>query len=150
MGILKRLFPWYRWDDRWAHHIFTIPDGDFLEPVNFVAPPGFRLQLLSIVFDLDAGAGLPKRFVDVEICRGSQRFFHMTSGASASGSAITEIAIIRNLARASTTAAAFHLFDNLSDTAYMLPGDRLNIGIQTFGAFDRIINIVISAQRWID
>ncbi len=150
MGLLKRLFPWYRWDDRWEHHVFMIPDGNLAQSVTWTAETGFRYRILAINFSVVAGAGLSKRFPDVTLWRGSRRFLHMTTSAFFSGSATTEVTLSADYPRAGPNNAIFHLVDGFPSLAFLLPGDRLIIGAEAIGAFDRLIDIVVTMQRWID
>lgn len=150
MGILRRLFPWYSWDAQWSHHVFSLPDGDLGMSVEYTLPPGFRLQLLTIDFNLNTGVGFQKRFPDLEIWRGSNRFFHTTSANSIAANTNADVTFMQNLARSSLASAAAHVLANLSTAAYMLPGDRIVIGVEAIDPLDRITLLTISAKRWIE
>ena len=150
MGLRSLLFPWYRWNDRWAHHVTLLGEGDGENPIRFTAPPGERHIITGIVGRVETHALGPGSSTIIRAFRGSL-MFALNSIAHSQTAGNDELwayqrrswLIIRNAITNMHT-------NNLPDTFVLLPGDTLQVELTSGAANDHLHDWVMTSHRWED
>lgn len=150
MGLLKTLLPWYRWTDRFGIRVISIPDFQGDAGVDFIVPPGFRIQPLSIIGQLLPALPLPKKYIVIEAHRGSATFFRTQTSTAFSGIVISNFAFAAGATREGAGANTDMHYGVLPTELYLLAGDRLHIHHTDPDRTDRYNDIVLTFKEWID
>ena len=150
MGILRRLFPWYFWDNQWAHHLEFLGDGSGAAPIKFIADSGFRYEILSIIGTVEGhefGAGFK---VMITLNRGHRVFAISTTGLGAAANEVNRLAFQRDGLGNTRDTKFNNLGWYLPASFIMLPGDLLTIQLNVTAATDHMHDWLFSCKRWID
>lgn len=150
MGILNALIPWYRWTDRFGIRVICFPLTISADGIDYIVPPGYRIQPLSIRGQLFPGDTLAKKYILIETHRGSDTFFQTMPAVSFSGLTTPVFNFAAGATREGTAALSAHLNGVLPTELYLLAGDRLHIHHSHPDPADRWIDVVINFKEWND
>lgn len=150
MGLRSLLFPWYRWNDRWAWHVEPLSDGSGTNPIIFTCPPSVRFDILSIIGIAEAhplGAGFK---VLITARRGQHIFAVNHSGLGAAPGQTNLVAYQRMGLGNTRDTANFSLGWYLPENFILLPGDTLMIEASGGVANSHLHDWTFAAKRWED
>ena len=147
---LSRLFPWYRWSDRWSLHIEHLPDAAGNTTLEWIAPAGFRFQLLSIQGHYESSVVAGNRYVHCECRRAADLYAHTSSYFLQLASKSYDYNFARHLNIFQSSIRDDTPQWPLPSSFVLLPGDRLNIWVRSNNALDQFTNWTVTAQKWID
>jgi len=148
--MLSRLFPWYRWTDRWTLHIEELGGAIGSSTIEWTAPVGYRFELLAVLGELTTSAIAANRYVHVDALRANVTYARTSSWLLQLASRTIQYNFGRYL-----NVFQSSLRDNtapwpLPANFILLPHDRLNIYATDGQALDSFDNWLFVARKWID
>lgn len=150
MGAISRLWPWYRWTDRWARYTVGLPDGSLGSPVTWTAPTDYRYQLLSITFFYCACAAAGKRYPYIFLETAQHRYLDIMVSNAINAAASSWVCFAAGKTRDGQTSTASHTSAPLPTELYIFPHDVLTIHADAMDIADFIRRPVLTFKRWRD
>lgn len=150
MGLRSLLFPWYRWNDRWAWHVEPLPDGSGTDPIIFTCPPSFRFDIFAVIGTAE-GHALGTGFKVLMTLRRGQHIFAVNASNLGATPAQTNQVAYQRMGLANTRdTALFRLGWYLPENFILLPGDTLTIVASSGHVNDHLHDWTFAAKRWED
>ena len=149
MALLKRLFPWYRWSDRWAFHVENIGLAYQTTPLFWTCPDDSLHQILGLTGTAIGSAFGSGIVISVSARRGSHMFACVRSLYIVPAGDTTTASFSVG-AYPLTRDTTLHILNStLPMNFILLPGDTLRIATSGSALGDTYKDIVLSSKRWL-